>query len=325
VAKNNHASSLARQCLCAATMVAVLACGLIATDASQAAEIRRDQDQHLRPSGKGFGEHDPSGLTEKHANKFAKVSTNGINYHGGPLMLGTVNLYYIWYGTWDDSSKTILSDLASSMGAAPNGTPYFNINTTYYDAAKNFVSGNVAFAGSTTDAYSQGAALSDAGVANVVTNAISGGKLPYDVNGVYFVLTSKDVNETSGFCTVYCAWHSYGSLSSSAPNVKFGFVGNPERCPSACSAQSVSPNGNLGADGMANLIAHELAESVTDPHLDAWFDRRGYENADKCAWKFGTTTTLSTGAKYNVSFGGRNWLLQQNWLNASGGKCTLAN
>src|SRR6266576_4879857 len=26
--------------------------------------------------------------------------TNGIRYNGGPIMPGTVNIYYIWYGNW---------------------------------------------------------------------------------------------------------------------------------------------------------------------------------------------------------------------------------
>ncbi|HEY2291233.1 MAG TPA: hypothetical protein VGM86_11080, partial [Thermoanaerobaculia bacterium] len=31
-------------------------------------------------------------------------ANNGINYHNGPVMLGTVNIYYIWYGDWSDNS-----------------------------------------------------------------------------------------------------------------------------------------------------------------------------------------------------------------------------
>lgn len=31
-----------------------------------------------------------------------------------------------------------------------------------------------------------------------------------------------------------------------------------------------SPNNNAEADGMASIIAHELAESVTDPQINAW-------------------------------------------------------
>ena len=75
---------------------------------------------------------------------------------------------------------------------------------------------------------------------------------------------------------------------------------------------------------MASIIAHELEEATTDPDLNAWYDRRGYENADKCAWTFGTTKTLN-GALYNVTLGGNNYLIQQNWVNASGGYCAMAN
>ena len=89
---------------------------------------------------------------------------------------------------------------------------------------------------------------------------------------------------------------------------------------SACEAQSTGPNGNAGADGMASIIAHELEEAVTDPDLNAWYDRRGAENGDKCAWTFGTTYT-ENGAHANMRLGSRDYLIQQNWVNASGGYC----
>src|SRR5579859_3278721 len=54
---------------------------------------------------------------------------NKINYNGGPVLLGTTRIYYIWYGNWDAGSVGILSNFASHIG----GTPYFNINTGYYD------------------------------------------------------------------------------------------------------------------------------------------------------------------------------------------------
>src|SRR5438132_14432001 len=102
--------------------------------------------------------------------------SNGISYHGGPLILGTTNVYYIWYGNWSgNSATTILTDLATNIG----GSPYFNINTTYYDSANAHVANSVRYAGSTTDSYSQGTALSDAGVQAVVAGAISSG-LPKD-------------------------------------------------------------------------------------------------------------------------------------------------
>jgi hypothetical protein len=72
---------------------------------------------------------------------------------------------------------------------------------------------------------------------------------------------------------------------------------------------------------MASIIAHELEEAHTDPDLNAWYDRRGEENADKCAWTFGTTYTTANNAQANMNLGGRDFLIQRNWVNASGGFC----
>ncbi len=244
---------------------------------------------------------------------------NGIYYHGGPLILGTINVYYIWYGDWsaDNTPNTILTNLANTIG----GSAYFNINTTYYNASNTKVSNAVHYGESTTDSYSLGTKLSDANIQTIVTNAISSGALPKDLNGAYFVLTSADVAESSGFCTTYCGWHTYGTIAGT--NIKYAFVGNAARCPSACEAQTTSPNGNAGADAMASVIAHELDEMVTDPNLNAWYDRRGYENADKCAWTFGTTSAALNGSKYNITLNSFQYLIQRNWVNASGGYCAM--
>lgn len=241
---------------------------------------------------------------------------NGINYHGGPVILNTTGMYYIWYGNWSgNTAVTILTDLANHIG----GSPYFNINTTYYNGSNVHVANSVAYRGSTTDNYSHGTTLSDSAVQAVVSSAITSGALPKDTNAVYFVLTSQDVTESSGFCTQYCGWHTHGTISGS--DIKYSFVGNAARCITACAAQSTGPNGNAGADGMASIIAHELEEAVSDPDLNAWYDNRGRENADKCAWTFGTQFTAPNGSKYNMTLGSRNYLIQQNWVNASGGFC----
>ena len=244
---------------------------------------------------------------------------NGITYHGGPLMGvvgGTpVTAYYIWYGNWSgNTAVTILTDLAQNIG----GSPYYNINSTYYNGSNAHVVNSVTYGGSTTDNYSRGTSLSDSAIQGVVSDAITSGRLPNNTAGVYFVLTSQDVTASSGFCTQYCGWHTYGTIGGS--NIKYSFVGNSARCPSACQAQNVGPNGNAGADGMASIIAHELEEAVTDPNLNAWYDNRGMENADKCAWTFGSTYTVN-GALANMRLGNRDYLIQQNWVNASGGYC----
>lgn len=284
----------------------------------------QEQDTDIKP---GAGEkviHKTRHSKDQPATKApaSRTGGNGIFYHGGPLILNTADVYYIWYGNWSgNTAKTILPQLASGIG----GSPYFNINTTYYNGSGVHVSNSVHYGGSTTDNYSRGSSLSDSDIQSIVFSAITGGRLPHDPNGVYFVLTSADVNETSGFCTQYCGWHTHGTLSVYGTDIKYSFVGNGARCPSACQAQTASsPNNNPGADGMASVIAHELEESVTDPDLNAWYDRRGQENADKCAWTFGSTYTVSNGSKANMNLGGLNFLIQRNWVNAAGGYCALS-
>jgi hypothetical protein len=276
--------------------------------------------------------HDNNGEANRdaHPGGQARPSSNGISWHGGPVMLGTVTAYYIWYGNWaqgngtdNAAGQTILTNLAQNIG----GSPYFNINKTYYSGtsqtASNSVSGLVSYGGSTTvTGYPQGTSLSDAAIQQVVFNAINGGKLPRNTNAVYFVLTSSDVTASSGFCTNYCGWHTAGTLQTTN-DIHYAFIGNAARCPSSCEAQTTSPNGNAGADAMASIVSHELEEAVTDPNLNAWYDTRGQENADKCAWTFGTTFSAANGSKYNVVLGGTEYLIQRNWVNASGGFCSM--
>jgi len=292
------------------SLLAAAACG----GTEEQFDEQAQQSVDVQPDGKG------AGTLSNYAQpvKTAKPGGNGISLHGGPVITGTTNMYYIWYGNWSgNTATTILTDFASNIG----GSPYFNINTTYYNSSNVYVSNSVNYAGSTTDSYSQGTSLSDAAIQTVVSSAISSGRLPKDTNGIYFVLTSSDVTASSGFCTQYCGWHTHGTISGS--DIKYSFVGNPDRCPTSCAMQTVGPNGNAGADGMASIIAHELEEAVTDPDLNAWYDTRGYENADKCAWTFGTTYTAN-GAMANVKLGTRDFLIQQNWVNAAGGYCSMS-
>src|ERR1019366_3875163 len=67
-----------------------------------------------------------------------------------------------------------------------------------------------------------------------------------------------------------------------------------------------------------------LEEAISDPNLNAWYDSSGNENADKCAWTFGAEYTVSNGSKANMKLGARDYLIQQNWLNAGGGYCALS-
>jgi hypothetical protein len=244
-------------------------------------------------------------------------STNGISYHGGPVMLGTVNAYVIYYGAWTSGQTTIINDFLSSIG----GSGYQNIQTSYNNGAGTNLSNSVSLAGTYSTTNYLGNSLTDNQIQKVVSDAISQNKLPSDANGVYFVITDKNVNASSGFCTQYCGWHTHATISGK--DIKYSFVGNPDRCPSSCAMQTTSPNGDAGVDGLISILAHELDEAQSDPDLNAWYDNRGYENEDKCAWTFGTTYTVSNGSMANLHVGNRDYLVQRNWVNAAGGYCAM--
>jgi hypothetical protein len=268
---------------------------------------------------KGGGTYDARGVTA--AGEAVTLATGQILYHGGKVMTVAtgVNVYIIWYGNWaGNTATTIVPEFLSHLG----GSAYYNINTTYYDAANKHIANIVNLKGQVNDNYSQGTSLSDAKIKTIVSKQITSGALPKDVNGLYFVLTSKDVNETSGFCTQYCGWHTNGTIGQK--DIKYSFVGDAARCISSCAAQSTSPNNNPGADGMLSVIAHELEETATDPDPESgWAFASGNENADQCAWTFGTEYTVSNGSKANMNINGFDYLIQQNWIQSSAGKCAL--
>jgi hypothetical protein len=302
-----------RSLFIAAVVAAPLLVGAAKPSSSSSAMVVRKSEMGLR------------GRTEQGiaaAGTITKAGANGINFNGGAVMTAaTTNVYVIWYGTWTNTTKTsTIADFLGTIGTSP----YYNINTTYTDKAGVKVKNSVTLAGTTTDAASQGTTnLSDAQIQTIVSTAITGGKLAKDTNGLYFVLTSADVTK-SGFLTQYCGWHASATIGGT--NIKYSFVGDPTGASLAnCAGQTTaSPNGDPGADAMVSVIAHELEETVTDPNLNAWYDSRGRENGDKCAWTFGTTYAATGGGVANMKLGARDFLVQQNWLNASGGKCVLA-
>ena len=182
-------------------------------------------------------------------------------------------------------------------------TAWWGIDRAYGNTAP------ITFGGSAYDSYSEGTQLTGDSIYSIVDDAINQHQmLPNDQNGVYLVLTSSDCNE-SDFCTKACGWHTYNSDY----DIKYGWVGNAASlCPDSCGVRSVSPNGNPGVDAMVSVVAHELAEAVSDPNVNAWLDASGNENADKCAWMYGNTYVYN-GGLYNIVVNGYGYLIQQNW------------
>jgi phosphate-induced protein 1 len=257
-----------------------------------------------------------------------------ILYHDGPVMIGSSNLYVIWYGCWDATcgptgdanAQSIVLDFFYNFGS----TPYAQMLASYPNAAGQAPSGALLFGGSVVDPYSHGFELTANDIQGIVADQINGLILPPDPAGIYVVLASADVSSpTTGFCVASAEPH-HGVGFANGSQFRYAFVGNPTRCPSVGAPQFFAngtplptPNGSLAADAMANTLAHVLSTTMTNPNGNAWFDRYGLQNADKCDGQFGPTYLTASGARANLKLGQRDYLIQENWVNSSKGHCAL--
>jgi hypothetical protein len=251
----------------------------------------------------------------------AGTATAPMTYHGGRLMTAPAHVYLVWYGDWSGKAAVpVLTDLVSGFG----GSAYAATNATFTDGTGQHVTTDVRYAGSVVDPYSRGHRLTDAGVRTVVRRAITTGHLPVDADGIYVVLTSADVHESSGFGSRYCGWHTRATIARS--DLKIVFVGDPStQAPRGCVAPvSPAPNADLAADAMASTLAHEIDETLTDPDLDGWYDRWFGENGDKCAWTYGPLRRTASGAWANLHLGTRDFLVQRNWVVAPKQGCAMS-
>jgi len=236
--------------------------------------------------------------------------SNAVIYAGGPTP-GTAGA-----GSGDGS---VIGAFMRGMG----GTPFWSINNEYTDT--HGVGHRVANSLNYTRYYANnvgapgsGANVTDAQIRSMLSATVGTANLPFDQQTIYAVFSGSGVNLGGGFGTQYCAYHGYFArpghpgqwiLYSAQPR-DADFVG---ACTAVNTPATNSPNNDFAADATINVLSHELEEASTDPGLNAWFDSSGQENADKCAWTFGTTFNAPNGSKANVTFAGKNYLIQRNW------------
>lgn len=265
----------------------------------------------------------------------------GISYHGGPVLQSgtTVSVVY-WAGSpiYNNGPAVNSTGSGASDGSLIGtfirnlgGSPYFNINHSYTDGAGAAIANSVSYdqfwANSTFNVPADGANVSDANMLAMLSYAFNNGKLTYSPTTLYAIFTAGKVNLGGGFGSQYCAYHYHGNVTigGSTRVVLYAAMPYDYAYPSACTNGGTAANGgdDPGADFEVNTLGHEIEETTTDLMGNAWFDSRGYENADKCAWNFGTTYTSSKGGKANMNLGGKDFLVQQNWVNAGSGGCAL--
>jgi hypothetical protein len=267
---------------------------------------------------------------------------SGIFYHGGPVLQAGTNVATVY---WAASPIYAGGPAAGSSGAGSSdgsligtflrgigGTPYFGINSSYTDGSGRAIANSVSYTqywANNASVPSAGQNVSDAQLIAMLQSGFKSGALTYDASTLYAIFTAGTVNLGGGFGTSYCAYHTHGTVTIGgvAKTVLYAAMPYNNAYPSACTSGLKPANGSAdpGADYEVNTLVHEVEETTTDMMGNAWFDRRGYENGDKCAWTWGTThVDATTGGTYNVTVGGKHFLVQQNWKNTGTGGCGLS-
>ena len=220
-------------------------------------------------------------------------------WHNGPVMHSTTVAPVYWGTRWGNSS--FVGDKISGLDTVYSrvgGTPYARTNGEYYDGSGSVDTTNISKSSNLTDltATPSGAPSTSQVLAEVAKMTSN-----HPVANAYYPVYSDQPRGTAG----YCAWHSSGTINGI--RVQFGFFFNLDGDP-GCDPQSPPSLGHSqGLAALANVSGHELSEMLTDPQLNAWYDQKGAENSDKCAWTFDGT----------VSIGGQDWKIQGNWSNAA--------
>eukprot|EP00249_Psilotum_nudum_P018887 c27004_g1_i1 orf=145-1146(-) len=297
-----------------------------------------------------------------HSRKLAAIvpSTSPIlDYHNGALLAGprAVNIYLLWYGTFSPAQKSVVNDFLSSFNARSEAPPsvssWWKTTDGYKDESKSAVSNLVAISGQSTNDYSLAKNLKRADIASLVEQAVSSSAFPADPRGIYLVLTADDVF-VEDFCMNSCGFHDHASASSGNNNTRliYAWVGNPAtQCPGLCAwpfaipqfgsqlgKALVSPNNDVGMDGMVMNIATILAGTATNPFDDGYFQgdaRAPLEAVSACTGMFGKgaypgypgslLVDKSSGASYNAKgVNERMFLLPAMWDPSSATCITLS-
>lgn len=313
-------------------MISVLALG--AALGLTALPVHADRPSPANPAGQALG------IVPVHNQTVRGSGAGQLNYHtSGVVQTGTHTTYAVYwnpYGsTFSSTYQGLINGYFQNVAADSGKTSnvYYS-DTQYYQnvgGKTTNVTYSESFGGSATDtanpstkgcSNTAGGSLgcvSDAQVAAEVEKVRAAHGWPTGQGAEYFVFLGNGVSTCSGsscFVSYFCAYHSSYTTSSGA-TVIYANMPYTGYSLSACGTGQY-PNGDSAADSTINVTSHEANESITDYLGNAWYDSAGYENGDKCAWKFGTASGTS-GSEYNQTINGAHYYLQGEYSNKSRG------
>jgi len=212
--------------------------------------------------------------------------------HGGAVQPAS-KTYAIYWGSTGGFPSDLQSGMASLLSGF-NGSSYLGIAEQYMRGAAI----STAYMGSVADtsappSRAPGTATIGAEVCKLYPNP--------DPTALYIVFTSNAPKVS------YCAWHDKATCNG--VTIQIAYVPN-QALLAGCSPYLVKNLGcnklSVGTVASADSVAHEFMEAITDPHLDAWYDKSGAEIGDKCNFVYQRCVNLPTGS----------WQIQAEWSNA---------
>jgi hypothetical protein len=255
---------------------------------------------------------------------------------------------YSFTSSYKSTITTYLADLAADSGklsnvfasmfqySGSNGAINYkmSVGTAIDDATAFPAAGCTTNSGSVySDATGYTTCIDDDQVIAETSSVVSSHSLPSDLGHLYVMFLPKHVescfyagNPANQACSInptssaaFCAYHSAagGGLNLVYANMPFPVYSSATGY--TCTKESLgggiqSPNGDVDADVEISPLSHEMAEAITDPRLNAWYDSTGNENGDDCAYLYGGLSG-SAGAFYNQTVNGHHYLTQEEFSN----------
>jgi hypothetical protein len=260
--------------------------------------------------------------------------SKNLSYHGGIGGIGVETapkVYLVLYGSqWNGNDPSGEQALVESFFSKVGGSSWLNSVTQYCQGVATgttFCNGAGQPAGNPNSIYG-GTWIDNSGLApsrpsqsdlaaEAVRAAAHFGNTTSNAT-VQYVIATATGNNSSGFGTQYCAYHS--ATSSQYGNIAYTNLPYITDAGASCGANF---NGLGAKAGITIVEGHELAETISDQFPNGgWLDGGGAENGDKCAW-----ISSGQGASANVSIGGTSFPVQSLWSNAfnsNAGGCVLS-